>query len=133
MFKNRHPVSRRGKLPRLTAAELRAVNRTKTAEDNLQDAIEAFTFITDVLLGALIEPGRDAEQWCRRKLRDALAGDTVKRISTRQIIWKAQRGESAFLWLRAYHATFELLADNGKSPGEKYHLVDFSKPIERDF
>jgi hypothetical protein len=112
---------------------MRAINRTKTADDNLQDAIEAFTFITDVLIGALIEPGRDAEQWCRRALRDALAGDTVKRISTRQIIWKAQRGESAFLWLRAYHSTFELLADNGKSPGEKYHLVDFAAPIERDF
>lgn len=129
MLKLRHPYARQ-KGPKLSAAELKALRRPSTEADLLEDAKEAYMFLTDMLLGAMIEPGRNAEQWCRRIMRDALAAGTVKRISTRQIIWKAQRSDNAFEWCRHYWQTFDLCkAPKEPEPGVKVTYIDFDEPV----
>ena len=87
-------------------------------------------FLTDMLIGALIEPGRNPDQWCRRWMRDALAGDTLKRISTRQIVWKAQRQPDAFEFCRKQWQEFDLCkAPKKPEPGMKVSFIDFDEPV----
>ncbi|MGG4735245.1 hypothetical protein, partial [Leclercia adecarboxylata] len=102
MISSKHSI----KLPKLTKAEQAALRLPRTAEDNVEDAKEAFMFITDMLIGAMIEPGRDPDQWCRKVMREALADGRLRRIATREIVWKAQRTDNCFKWLRRYHGTF---------------------------
>lgn len=116
-------------LPKLTKAELKALRLPRTAEDNVEDAKEAFMFITDMLIGALIEPDRDPEQWCRKVMREALADERLRRIATREIVWKAQRTDNCFKWLRRYHATFMLMAEDVPALGYQCSLVDFNEPV----
>lgn len=125
-------VKRRFTQPKMTKAERKALKAPRTKEDNLQDAIEAYVFITDLLIGALIEPDRDKEAWVRKKMREALEGDSLRRVATKDIIWNAQRKESAFLWLKAYHETFTLSQNREDMPAEEYFLVDFNKEVMRN-
>ncbi|HCR1107397.1 TPA: hypothetical protein OMU21_004976 [Klebsiella aerogenes] len=132
MFRNSNVTTRR-KLPKLTAAEQRALRRPKTDADLIEDAKEAYMFLTDMLIGAMIEPGRDPESWCRRVMRDALAAGTVIRISTRQVLWNAQRQESAFEWCRRQWQTFDLCKDDGAArQGCKVSIIDFDEPVRGD-
>ena len=117
------------KLPKLTKAEQKALRLKRTKEDNVEDAKEAFMFITDMLIGAMIEPGRDPDVWCRKYMREALAGDKLRRIATREIVWRAQRQDYAFEWLRQYHKTFMLLAEDVPVLGYECSLVDFDAPV----
>jgi len=129
MLKLRHPYARQ-KAPKLTKAELKALRRPPTQADLFEDAKEAYMFLTDMLIGALIEPGRNADQWCRRWIRDALAADTLKRISTRQIAWKAQRAESCFEFCRHQWETFDLCkAEKDPEPGVSVTFIDFDEPV----
>ena len=126
MIANKHSI----KMPKLTKAEQAALRLPRTAADNVEDAKESFMFITDMLIGALIEPGRDPDRWCRKVMREALEGEKLRRIATREIVWRAQRVDNAFKWLRRYHATFMLMAEDVPLLGYQCSFVDFDEPVK---
>lgn len=119
------------KLPKLNAKQIRATFQRATAQDIIYDTIEVANVITDILLGAMIEPGRDAEQWTRRQIRDRMHGGTIKRLRTLDILRNAQLKPSAFEWLRYYFNKLQLT----KAPdGRHFHDgqlvdVDYEQPV----
>lgn len=125
MISRKHSI----KMPKLTKAEQAALRLPRTAADNVEDAKEAFMFITDMLIGALIEPGRDPDRWCRKVMREALEQDKLRRIATREIVWRAQRMDDSFKWLRRYHGTFMLMAEDVPQLGYQCSLVNFDEPV----
>lgn len=122
----------KGKAPVLSKADRKALLRPRSVDDNLYDAIEAFSFITDTLIGAMIEPDRDAEAWCRRVMRDALIDGRLRRMATKELIWKAQRKDSAFEWMKERHKSFKLLDRQEEIPGLECKFVDFDQEVPRN-
>ena len=119
------------KLPKLTGAQAAAIYAGQTSRDIIFDTIEVANTITDILLGAMIEPGRDAEQWTRRQIRDLFAARTLKRLRTYDILRNAQLKPSAFEWLRFY---FNKLEATKNPDGRQLHdgqlvTVDYSAPV----
>lgn len=121
----------RNKLPKLTKTQQRALRAPATDIDIIYDTIEMANVITDILIGAMIEPGRDREQWTRRCIRDVLAARALKRARTYEILTSAQRKDSAFNWLRYYFQKFELTkAPNGGHLHEgRIVEVDYAAPV----
>ncbi len=109
--------------------KLKAKKRYAPTDDDLQEDVkEAYGEIMTVLIGALIEPGRNPEQFTRRWIREALAADKFKRLSTRQMFRNAQREESAFEWCREH---WQLFADARAKEHETADVViDFDTPVK---
>ncbi|VGQ12894.1 hypothetical protein SB5439_05112 [Klebsiella variicola] len=122
----------RGKPPKLSKAERKALLRPRNTEDNLYDAIEAFNFLTNTLIGAMVEEHRDPEAWCRRVMRDALIDGSLRRFATKELIWQAQRKDSAFEWMRERHKQFLLLDRQEEIPGMECKFVDFDQEVPRN-
>ena len=100
-------------LPKLTKEQARALRAAPTADDIIYDTIEVANTITDILLGALIEPGRDGEQWTRREIRKRLAARELKRWRTYEILRNAQLKPPALEWLRHYFNKHQLTKAEG--------------------
>ena len=130
MFKNL--FKRRVRLPKLSPAELRALRRPRTEADSIEDARELYIFITDTLIGALIEPDRDPESWCRREIREALAANKLLRIGSRQVLRNAQRQPSCFEWCRQFWMDFEFSREAPEEIGPRTAWVDLDAPIKGD-
>lgn len=96
------------KLPKLSKAQQRALRAGSTDEDILYDTVDVTNTITHIMLGALIEPGRDREQWVRRQIRKMQAERIPKRYRTYEILLNAQLKPSAFDWLVYYLQKFEM-------------------------
>ncbi|HCI6749410.1 TPA: hypothetical protein NPP60_005082 [Klebsiella variicola subsp. variicola] len=103
----------------LTKAFYRALKKAPTDQDIIFDTIETTNTITDILIGALIEPERDPERWTRARIRERLASKGIKRARTIEILMHAQRKDSAFEALRHTWNKFQLT----KAP-EGGHLHD---------
>lgn len=119
------------KLPKLNGKQAAALYARQTSKDIVYDAIEVANVITDILLGAMIEPERDCEQWCRRRIRDVIASGELKRFRTYDILRNAQLKPSAFEWLRGY---FNKLMLTKSADGRHLHdgqlvTVDYDSPV----
>lgn len=84
----------------LNKAFYKTLAKPSTDQDIIFDTIETTNTITDILIGALIEPERNAEQWTRARIRERLANHGLKRARTVEILMHAQRKDSAFAALR---------------------------------
>lgn len=101
-------------LPKLDRKIAKALRKEPTDQDIIYDTIEVANTITHILIGALIEPDRDAEQWTRRQIREILAAGKLKRYRTYEILRSAQLKPSAVDWLRYYFNKLLLTrAENG--------------------
>ena len=133
MFKNRHPISQRGKVRKLSKAHAEYLKPGQASDqDIIEDTKEIYAFLTHTLLGAYIEPDRDKERWVRRCMRDALAAGTLRRIRSREIVWNAQHKNNAFDWLLNYWLRFDFT----KTPdgaahrlGDRVVHVDYDVPV----
>lgn len=116
------------KLPKLTKPQQNALKARATADDIVHDTVDVINTLTHILIGALIEPDRDREQWTRRRIRELQEAKIPKRYRTYEILRNAQLKGSAFDWLKYYIAKWELTkANNGKG-----HLHE-GKIIEVDY
>lgn len=123
------------KLPRLTGAQRRATSRPSTEEDYIEDFKELYVFMTHCLLGAMVEPNRDCEQWVRRVIREALDTGTLRRINTILFLTGAQRKESAFQFMRRHWLAFESCqpVPNEATTGFSIVDIDLDSPVKSDF
>ena len=131
MIASKNASKRKGGLPKLTGKQAAALYARQTTADIIHDTVEVANTITDILLGAMIEPGRDCEQWCRREIRNRIAAGTLKRLRTYDILRNAQLKPSAFEWLRYYFNKLELTkAPDGRHLHEgRLVEVDYSAPV----
>lgn len=134
MIKNRAPHKRQAKPMRLTAKHREYYAKPRTDADIVEDTKEIYAFLTHILLGAYIEPGRDREKWVRRCMRDALAAGTLRRVHSREVVWNAQHKENAFAWLLNYWLRFDFTKAEGEGEsmhrlGDRVVFVDYDKPI----
>ena len=118
----------RNKLPKLSKAQQRALTARTTQADIVYDTVDAINTLTHIMIGALIEPGRDREQWARARIRDLQAGRIPQRYRTYEILRNAQLKSSAFDWLQFYLDKWELT----KATDGKGHLHD-GRIIEVDY
>lgn len=115
----------------LTKAFYRTLEKTPTDDDIIFDTIETTNTITQILIGALIEPGRNVEQWTRARIRERLASKTLKRARTVEILMHAQRKDSAFEALRHTWNKLQLTKapDGGHLHDGRIVDVNYSMPV----
>ncbi|VGQ12882.1 hypothetical protein SB5439_05110 [Klebsiella variicola] len=117
--------------PYLSKSFQRVLARPSTDDDIIFDTIEVTNTITQILIGALIEPGRNAEQWTRARIRECLASKALKRARTVDLLMHAQRKDSAFESLRHTWNKLQLTRapDGGHLHDGRIVDVDYSAAI----
>lgn len=119
-------------LPKLDRKIAKALRKEPTDQDVIYDTVEVANTITLILLGAMVEPDRDAEKWTRQRIREILAAGKLKRYRTYEILRSAQLKESAFEWLRYYFNKLQLTKANDSDNGHLHNGRIVSVNYEMD-
>lgn len=98
--------------PKLTKAETKALRWYNPTGDDLEhDCREMVMTTCDILIGALIEPGRMPDQWCRYQIRTRLQNGSIRRLTTINYLKNAQKQPNAFFFLMASWKDFQHAED----------------------